>query len=81
MNVMTNPEANATRQFVNACAPTNFAATNPVAVNTAIKTRGQSLLNGLRNVTDDLVRGRGRLSLKMSDHAAFRFGDNIAKKP
>ena len=70
-----------TRQFVNACAPTNFAATNPVVLDAAVKTRGENLLNGLKNLTDDLVRGKGRLSLKMSDTNAFRFGDNIANSP
>jgi len=69
------------RQFINACSPTNFAATNPVALDTAIKTRGESLINGTKNLADDLVRGRGRLSLKMSDPNAFRFGDNIANSP
>jgi len=66
------------RQFVNACSPTNFAATNPVVVDATIRTRGENLLNGMKNLADDLVRGRGRLSLKMADHNAFRFGDNIA---
>ena len=70
-----------TRQFVNALAPTNFVATNPVVLNTTIEKRGENLVDGLRNLLDDLERGRGRLSLKMSDPDAFKFGENIASSP
>ena len=38
-------------------------------------------IKGLRNLVEDLERGGGRLSLKMSDLAAFRFGENIASSP
>jgi polyhydroxyalkanoate synthase len=67
-----------TRQFVNALAPTNFAATNPAVLDAAFKSRGENLIKGLRNLVEDLDRGGGRLSLKMSDLAAFEFGKNIA---
>jgi polyhydroxyalkanoate synthase len=70
-----------TRQFVNALSPTNFVATNPVVLNTTIETGGENLINGLRNLVEDLERGDGRLSLKMSDLAAFKFGENIANSP
>jgi polyhydroxyalkanoate synthase len=69
------------RQFVNALSPANFPATNPTVVDAAIKTRGENLLKGLRNLIEDLERGNGRLSLKMSDLAAFEFGKNIANSP
>ena len=70
-----------TRQFVNALSPTNFAATNPVVLKATVETEGENLINGLRNLVEDLERGGGRLSLKMSDPAAFRFGENIAISP
>jgi polyhydroxyalkanoate synthase len=70
-----------TRQFVNALSPTNFVLTNPSVLNTTIETRGANLLNGFRNFVEDLERGDGRLSLKMSDLSAFKFGDNIAGSP
>jgi polyhydroxyalkanoate synthase len=70
-----------TRQFVNALSPTNFAATNPVVLEATIEKRGENLLNGLRNLVGDLRRGGGRLSLKMADLEAFRFGENIASSP
>ena len=70
-----------TRQFVSAFSPTNFALTNPSVLNTTVETRGANLLNGFRNLVEDLERGGGRLSLKMSDLSAFKFGENIASSP
>jgi poly[(R)-3-hydroxyalkanoate] polymerase subunit PhaC len=70
-----------TRQFVNALSPTNFVLTNPSVLNATIETRGTNLLNGFRNLVEDLERGAGHLSLKMSDLSAFKFGENIASSP
>jgi poly[(R)-3-hydroxyalkanoate] polymerase subunit PhaC len=70
-----------TRQFINALSPTNFAATNPAVLNATTETRGENLINGLRNLLADLERGGGRLSLKMADLSAFKFGENIATSP
>ena len=70
-----------TRQFINALAPTNFAATNPAVISAAIESRGENLIRGYRNFLADLERGGGRLSMKMADHDAFRFGENIAISP
>jgi polyhydroxyalkanoate synthase len=70
-----------TRQFLNALSPTNFVATNPVVLKAAYESRGETLIKGLRNLIEDLERGEGRLSLKMSDLTAFRFGENIASSP
>lgn len=67
-----------TRQFLNALSPANFAATNPVVLKTTIASRGENLIKGLRNLIEDIERGGGRLSLKMSDLSAFQFGKNIA---
>src|SRR5690348_14576719 len=60
-----------TRQFVNALAPTNFVTTNPTVLDAALKSRGETLIKGFRNLVEDLERGDGRLSLKMSDLEAF----------
>jgi poly[(R)-3-hydroxyalkanoate] polymerase subunit PhaC len=70
-----------TRQFINALSPTNFALTNPSVIDATVETHGENLLNGFRNFIDDLERGAGRLSMKMSDLEAFRFGENIANTP
>ena len=70
-----------TRQFVDALAPSNFLMTNPEALRATIESRGENLLNGLKNLLDDLERGKGRLAIRMTDLAAFRIGENIAVTP
>ena len=70
-----------TRQFVDALAPSNFLMTNPEVLRATIESRGENLLNGLKNLLDDLERGKGRLAIKMTDMTAFRIGENIAVTP
>jgi polyhydroxyalkanoate synthase len=70
-----------TRQFVDAIAPSNFIATNPEVLRATVETGGENLLRGLTNLLDDLVRGKGRLAVTMTDMNAFRLGDNIASTP
>ncbi|EIJ41366.1 poly(R)-hydroxyalkanoic acid synthase, class I [Beggiatoa alba B18LD] len=67
-----------TRQLIDALAPTNFVATNPEVLFLTLQTGGQNLLNGLNNFLEDLERGKGRLSVKMTDLDAFTPGKNIA---
>jgi polyhydroxyalkanoate synthase len=67
-----------TRQFVDALSPSNFVATNPEILAATLETGGQNLLRGLENLLADLQRGKGRLSITMTDMGAFRVGENIA---
>ncbi len=66
-----------TRQFVDAMAPSNFVATNPEFIKTALETQGASITAGIRNLIADL--GKGRIS--MTDDAAFEVGRNLAVTP
>ena len=70
-----------TRQFVDAISPTNFLMTNPEVLRATFESRGENLLKGLKNLLDDLERGKGRLAISMTDMAAFRIGENIAVTP
>ncbi|HWL70827.1 MAG TPA: class I poly(R)-hydroxyalkanoic acid synthase [Geminicoccus sp.] len=70
-----------TRQFVDALAPSNFVATNPQVLRETIDTKGENLLKGLSHLLEDLERGKGRLSIKMTDLEAFEVGRNIATTP
>ena len=67
-----------TRQFVDALAPSNFIATNPEVLQATIETGGENLLNGLKNLVQDLESGRGQLAITMTDPNAFRVGENLA---
>ncbi len=70
-----------TRQFVDAMAPSNFVMTNPEVLRTTIESGGENLVKGLDNLLDDLERGKGQLSIKMTDTEAFTVGENIATTP
>jgi len=70
-----------TRQFVDAIAPSNFVMTNPEVLRATIESRGENLLHGLKNLLDDLERGKGRLAITMTDMAAFKIGENVGTTP
>ncbi len=69
------------RQFMDAISPSNFLLTNPEVLRKTAETGGENLLRGLANLLSDLERGRGRLTIKMTDTDAFRIGENIAVTP
>jgi polyhydroxyalkanoate synthase subunit PhaC len=66
-----------TRSFVDAMSPSNFALTNPQVLERAAETRGESLLNGLQHMLDDISRGQ----LTHVQPGAFEVGRNIATTP
>ena len=70
-----------TRQFVDAMAPTNFIATNPVVLRETLESRGENLVRGLKNMLDDIERGEGRLDIRMTDEDRFEVGENLALTP
>jgi polyhydroxyalkanoate synthase len=67
----------ATRGFVDAMSPANFAATNPQVLAKIVETKGESLLKGLQNMLGDIGRGQ----LTHTDSTAFELGRNIATTP
>ena len=62
------------RQYADALAPSNFAATNPEFVKQALATKGASITTGIRNLIGDLEKGR----ISMTDESVFEVGKNIA---
>jgi polyhydroxyalkanoate synthase len=70
-----------TRQFVDAMAPSNFVMTNPEVLRATLESKGENLVKGLQNLLGDLERGKGKLSISMTDYEAFEVGKNIAVSP
>jgi polyhydroxyalkanoate synthase len=70
-----------TRQFIDAVAPSNFVLTNPEVLRATIESNGENLVRGLENMLGDLERGKGKLSISMTDMDAFEVGKNIAVTP
>ncbi|WP_448359408.1 PHA/PHB synthase family protein [Fluviibacter sp.] len=63
-----------TQQFIDALAPSNFAATNPEVIQKALQTEGRSITEGINNLLKDLAKGR----ISTSDETAFEVGKNLA---
>jgi polyhydroxyalkanoate synthase len=62
------------RQLADAMSPANFAATNPEALKLALDTKGESLARGVRQLIEDVHRGR----ISTTDEARFEIGRNVA---
>src|SRR4051794_3573638 len=67
----------ATRSFVDAMSPSNFALTNPQVLKRTLETRGENLLKGLANMLRDIASGQ----LTQTKSGAFEVGRNLATTP
>ncbi len=67
-----------THQLVDMFSPSNFLASNPVALRKAVETNGRSLVEGLENLVKDIERNGGDLLVTLSDPEAFEVGTSLA---
>ena len=70
-----------TKQIVDMFAPTNFLGTNPDALEKAVATDGESLVQGLENLVRDIEANNGNAQVTLADPAAFTVGVNLATTP
>ncbi|OCX64644.1 class I poly(R)-hydroxyalkanoic acid synthase [Thioclava sp. SK-1] len=66
-----------THQLIDMMAPTNFLATNPDALERAVVTEGESLVQGLENLVRDMEQNDGDLLVTLADRTAFDVGTNL----
>src|SRR6476620_12752072 len=67
-------------QYLNAVAPSNFAATNPEVVKRVKDTGGANLVQGFMNLLEDVGSGKGIVQ-RRTDPNAFEKGKTIAATP
>ena len=67
----------ATKSFVDAMSPSNFALTNPQVLKKTIESRGENLLKGLANMLKDIAAGQ----LTQTKPGVFEVGRNLATTP
>ncbi|MFN3837592.1 MAG: class I poly(R)-hydroxyalkanoic acid synthase [Brevundimonas sp.] len=70
-----------TRLLTDAFSPSNFLASNPVALKALAETSGESLVKGMQNFAADLERGGGALRISQADYGKFVVGENVATAP
>lgn len=70
-----------TQQIVDLFSPSNFLATNPDALERAVETDGQSLVDGLENLVRDIEDNDGELVVSLADKKAFEVGVNLGATP
>ncbi|MDZ7710379.1 MAG: class I poly(R)-hydroxyalkanoic acid synthase [Roseovarius sp.] len=68
-------------QIIDMMSPTNFLGTNPDALERALETEGESLVQGLENLIADLEANNGEMVVRLADDHAFELGENIATAP
>ena len=69
------------KMLTDAFSPSNFLASNPVALREVMATGGESLVRGMANFQADLQRGGGQLAIAQTDYEMFKIGENVATAP
>ena len=70
-----------TKLLTDAFSPSNFLASNPVALKALAESNGESLVKGMQNFAADMERGAGKLKISQADYGKFVVGENVATAP
>ena len=78
----TRHKANFYVQFAaNTFSPSNFVLTNPELYKELVASNGETLVNGISMLAEDIQRGHGDLKIRQVDETPFVLGENIATTP
>ena len=78
----TRHKANFYVQFAtNSFSPSNFVLTNPELYKELVASNGETLVNGITMLAEDIKRGHGDLKIRQVDESPFVLGENIANTP
>ncbi|MGQ5524313.1 PHA/PHB synthase family protein [Chitinimonas sp. PSY-7] len=66
-----------TQHFIDAMSPANFALTNPEVIKLALDSKGESLAEGMRKLSEDMAKGH----ISLTDESKFVVGGNLAITP
>jgi polyhydroxyalkanoate synthase len=70
-----------TRQYLNAMSPSNFVATNPEILKLTMDSKGENLIQGMKQFRQDLEQSADILNIRMTDKNQFTLGETIASTP
>ncbi|WP_434565885.1 class I poly(R)-hydroxyalkanoic acid synthase [Vibrio chagasii] len=70
-----------TRQYLNAMSPSNFVSTNPEILKLTMESKGENLIQGMKQFRQDLEQSADMLNIRMTDKNQFKLGENIASTP
>ncbi|WP_372964589.1 PHA/PHB synthase family protein [Marinobacter sp.] len=69
------------RQLTSALSPSNYPLTNPEVLRITWERKGMNLIDGARNLLDDMRQNPGLFNVAMTDRTAFEVGRNLATTP
>ncbi|HBM50434.1 MAG TPA: class I poly(R)-hydroxyalkanoic acid synthase [Marinobacter sp.] len=69
------------RQLTSALSPSNYPLTNPEVLRITWERKGMNLVDGARNLVEDLRQNPGLFNVGMTDRSAFEVGGNLATTP
>lgn len=67
-----------TRQWLNAIAPSNYIWSNPEVLRLTMESGGQNLVQGVKQLVEDMEKSADALNIRMTDTSAFKVGESIA---
>ena len=69
------------RQLTSALSPSNYPLTNPEVLRITWERKGMNLVDGARNLIEDVRHNPNLFNVAMTDRSAFEVGRNLATTP